>query len=492
MRQQLTASDWVTPRRVTCGPQQPRTLRRLREKLDRLFDLRCRTTTAVVKLTALRACLRRFGRLCEMLKKPLSPGREIRGTVGDTLPSLQYAGDVPSRGVGSAGNDAMNCASALSTVRNSQAAIEEVVQAVTTALDGNQADLAVFFASVHHADRLSELSQRLRERRLARHVLGCTGEAIIGEDREVEGQAALSLWVLHAPGIVVKPLRLEFDAEDGTTGVIPRSPGTIVMLGDPFSFPADAWLKLLHDESPGMRVVGGMASGAPVPGRVGLVLDDVVYAHGAVAVQIEGAVSIRTVVSQGCRPIGRPMLITKAEKNLIKELGRRPTLELLRELFESLSPDDQARVRQGLHVGRVINEYQESFGRGDFLVRNVIGADESGAIALTDQVRVGQTVQFHIRDAEAADEDLRTLLADSTGPSPQGALLFSCNGRGTRLFPGSNHDVGVLHDRFGPIPTAGLFAMGEFGPIGGQNFIHGFTASVVLFSDSEATSTAQG
>jgi hypothetical protein len=190
----------------------------------------------------------------------------------------------------------------------------------------------------------------------------------------------------------------------------------MLLLGDPFSFPADQWLKRINAGSPGLRVIGGMASAGQAAGRNRLALDGQVFDDGAVAIVLDGPVRVRTVVSQGCRPIGRPMLVTKADRNLIKELGRRPAMEVLRETFDALSEDDQERVRQGLHIGRVINEYQESFHRGDFLVRNVMGADEEGSIAINDLIRVGQTVQFHVRDADSADEDLQSLLE---GPPPR-------------------------------------------------------------------------
>jgi small ligand-binding sensory domain FIST len=232
--------------------------------------------------------------------------------------------------------------------------------------------------------------------------------------------------------------------------------------------------------------MGGMASGSQVPRANQLVLDGKAYHDGAVGMLLGGPIAIRTVVSQGCRPIGRTLIVTKAEQNIIREVGRRPVLEVLRELFQELSPDDQRKLQDGLHIGRVINEYQESFHRGDFLVRNVTGADDTGAIQITDLARVGQTVQFHIRDAETADEDLRENLARARDRSPRrsppaGALLFSCNGRGTRLFDAPDHDVSLIHEMLGPIPVAGFFAMGEIGPIGGQNFLHGYTASIVLF-----------
>ncbi|HMF13874.1 MAG TPA: FIST C-terminal domain-containing protein, partial [Gemmataceae bacterium] len=206
---------------------------------------------------------------------------------------------------------------------------------------------------------------------------------------------------------------------------------------------------------------------------------------GAVAALIHGAVRISSVVSQGCRPIGQPFVVTRAEANVIHELGGVPPLVQLKEMFKTLTEREQQLVRHGLHVGRVLNEYQDEFHRGDFLVRNVIGADpQSGAIAIGDYVRPGQTVQFHVRDEETADEDLRHLLANSrkqAAPQPRGALLFTCNGRGTRLFSSADHDALCIRKSLGEIPLAGFFAQGEIGPVTGKNFLHGFTASVAIF-----------
>jgi small ligand-binding sensory domain FIST len=395
----------------------------------------------------------------------------------------------------------MKCVTALSTVRNTDAALREVVDRAAKALEGGPADLALVFASMHHADALGEIAAEATRRGLGRHVLGCTGESIVGEDQEVEGTAALSLWSLRLPGLVVRPRRVSF-AEGSFAGwpeleaEPPSRPApapaerkpALILLADPFSFPTDPFLKRLEQVAPGMRVIGGMASGSGVAGQNRLVLDGVVASEGAVAVEVDGPLTVRTVVSQGCRPIGRTVIVTKVERNVLRELGRRPALDVLREVFEDLPEDDQVRVQQGLHIGRVINEYQEKFQRGDFLVRNVIGADEAGGIAITDVVRVGQTVQFHVRDADTADEDLRSLLNHERQARPGarigGALLFSCNGRGSRLFPEPNHDVATIHDVLGAIPVAGFFAMGEIGPIGGQNFVHGFTASIALFEET--------
>jgi small ligand-binding sensory domain FIST len=255
----------------------------------------------------------------------------------------------------------------------------------------------------------------------------------------------------------------------------------LMVLGDPFSFPADRFLNRINEDQTGRPVVGGMASAASRPGENRLILGRDVPDRGAVAVYLNGNLRVRSVVSQGCRPIGSHFIITRAEKNVIHELGGVTAYDRLKEL----ATHEQEMVREGLHLGRVVNEYQDRFEQGDFLVRNVLGVDpDTGAIAIGDYVRPGQTVQFHVRDAQTADAELRQLLsrmANDDNASPQGGLLFTCNGRGSRLFSEPHHDAAAIEEALGSIPVAGFFAAGELGPIGGTNFIHGFTASIALF-----------
>jgi small ligand-binding sensory domain FIST len=260
-----------------------------------------------------------------------------------------------------------------------------------------------------------------------------------------------------------------------------RPPASLLLFADPFTFPVDAFLQRVNRDLPGLQIIGGLASSAGSPGGNRLVLDDRVVDEGAVGVFVDGgSIEVRTLVSQGCRPIGRPYVVTRAEQNLIEELGGKPAIERLQELAGAASEEERELLRGGLHVGLVVDEHKAEFGRGDFLVRNLLGADESsGALAVGEQVSVGQTVQFHVRDAGAADEDLREML---TGVDADAALLFTCNGRGRHLFTVPDHDAGMVENLLGPIPLAGAFCAGEIGPVGGRNFLHGFTASLALFA----------
>ncbi len=383
-------------------------------------------------------------------------------------------------------------AAALSTLENTSSAVDEVCRSALAQL-GTKPDLALVFVSPQHADNLARVGGHICDLIGSESLLGCTGESIVGNDREVESHPAVALWLAAMPETKLSLMHLDFQQTPdggsfvGWSGELVSgwpSGSAMLLLGEPFSFPADELVWRLNEDRPGVPVLGGMASGGVVPGENRLLLGRQQVEQGAVAAIISGAVQVRSVVSQGCRPIGQPFVVTKAEGNVIHELGGVPALTRLQQVYETLSQREQLMVQHGVHVGQVLSEYQDEFHRGDFLVRNVIGADpRSGAIAIGEFARPGQTVQFHIRDEQTADEDLRELLREAKKDSAQtrGALLFTCNGRGTRLFSSSDHDADCVREILGDIPLAGFFAQGEIGPVGGKNFLHGFTASVALF-----------
>ncbi|MGH3288419.1 MAG: FIST signal transduction protein, partial [Streptosporangiaceae bacterium] len=313
--------------------------------------------------------------------------------------------------------------------------------------------------------------------------------AVAGGAREIESGPAVSLWLGAGLG-PVETFAMEYvrTPSGGAYGgyLFPSEPqGAHLLIADPYTFPADALLTHLNDKSPGAVVMGGMASAALAPRQSRLFLDDRVLSAGAVGVHLPNA-EVHPLVAQGCRPIGDAYIVTRADGSIIHELGGRPPLTRLREIAAALPARDQELLAQGLQLGVVIDEYRAEPGQGDFLVRGVVGADpDSGAIAVGDQIQVGQTVQFHVRDAQSADEDLRRALERESqalgGRRPAGALLFTCNGRGSRLFTEPDHDTGLIAATLGDIPLAGFFCAGELGPVGGQNFLHTFTASIALF-----------
>jgi len=348
---------------------------------------------------------------------------------------------------------------------------------------------AVLFASAHFFASAQALVSAVAEETGSLPLIGCVAEAVAGGAREVESEPAVSLWLAAGLG-QVETFAMEFvrTASGGAFGGyrFGQGPGGAhLMICDPFTFPASGLLAHLNEHVPGTTLTGGLASGGLAQRQSRLFLDGRVLSNGAVGAHLPGA-EVHSLVAQGCRPVGDPFTITRAEGNLIFELGGRPPLTRLQELAAALPDSERELLAQGVQVGMLMNEYQAEPGRGDFLIRSLVAADpESGAIAVGDDIEVGQTAQFHVRDARSADEDLRRILereAAALGARrAAGALMFTCNGRGSRLFSGPDHDAGLLAALLGQIPMAGFFCAGELGPVGGRNFLHAFTASIALF-----------
>ncbi len=354
-------------------------------------------------------------------------------------------------------------------------------------------DLALAFFSAPFIESLERNPGLLADRLGTRNIIGSSGDSVIGGDREYENEPAISIWAASLPGCDVRTMHLQYQREvdggaftgwpEALTSAWPEK-GTLICLGEPLTFPADVLLARWNDDHPGVPVVGGMSSCALGSNR--LIVGDQMVEVGAAAVLVSGPIQTMTVVSQGCRPIGEPAVVTKSEANEILQIRGEPALEFLQKLYATLPTREQRLVREGLHIGRVISEYQDRRQFGDYLVRNVMSADpDRQSVCVGDFIRAGQTVQFHIRDHASANADLQQWLTTSReiipAGTPVGGLLFTCNGRGTNLFPHADHDAAMIQQVLGPLPLAGFFAAGELGPVAGQNFVHGYTASLVLF-----------
>ncbi len=376
----------------------------------------------------------------------------------------------------------MSFAVACSEADTTAAAATAVAEELAASFGAEDPTVVVFFATAAHTDAMDTLTAVLAERLAPEMLLGTSAVSVIAGNREFEDVPAVVAWgarVADATPVRFGPALGSDHSPIGDLPAIDESPRTLLLLADPFSFPADRLLAEIDATCPQVRAVGGLASAAGSPGGNRLVLGGEIFDDGAVGLLLGPAAEVGTVVSQGCRPIGRPYVVTRGERNLIHELGGRPALERLQEIVGSLSDSERALVQRGLHIGIVVNEHKLDFDRGDFLVRGVLGIErESRGLAVGDIVETGTSVQFHVRDADTAGEDLNRLMS---GQQAEGALLFTCNGRGHRLFGVADHDASVVSGAIAPAPLAGMFCAGEIGPVGQRSYLHGFTASVALF-----------
>jgi small ligand-binding sensory domain FIST len=382
---------------------------------------------------------------------------------------------------------------AISRARVWPEALDEVLAATT--LGDAPTDLALLFASAYFARHYDELIPRAYAASGARCLAGCSGQGIIGPEREVEGEPALALVRLALPDATVRAVHvtqrtLEDEGVGRLGGLTLEDVNAWLLLADPFRLEVERLIADLEQAYPGVTLIGGLASGRMDERRTHVFVNDQVYDEGAVVIGLGGNLRVHTVVSQGATPIGEPWTITAARGNTLETIGGRPAYQVLVETVQALPSELQQRAARNLLVGLAIDEYKDSFGRGDYLIRNLMGADrQSGAVAINAHPRVGQTLQFQMRDAAAAAEDLRELLGTARrelgDTRPVAAVVCSCNGRGANLFGAVDHDARGVAACFGQLPLAGFFCNGEIGPVGSKTFLHGFTASIALLVPRE-------
>lgn len=354
---------------------------------------------------------------------------------------------------------------------------------------GGAAALVFAFVTPDYLPHLEEFSEIVRVDGHVVELVGATGLGLTRDGEEEENEPGFSLLAPGIPsgGFQIVPLSQSM-IEDSAgpeswrrrTGV-EKSPAWLV-LANPFTFDAEGWLAEWNAAYPSVPSVGGLASGSADGAGVG------VFHNGrlvdALAVSITG-MRILPVVSQGCRPIGEPLTVTKAENNVVYSLGTRPAYEALESAFEGLTEGEKATAKGNLFAGLAGTEYVEDFKSGDFLIRNILGADpNSGAVVIGGFPRVGQTLQYQLRDKSSADADWRSALrhaALESGRPPAASLLFACAGRGTGLFGCKSHDASLLEEIVGTHASAGFFGNGEIAPLGGRNYIHSYTAACALF-----------
>ena len=368
---------------------------------------------------------------------------------------------------------------------------DEAVGAALAQLRGRVPDLAVVFVNGPDADELGATLARAAQLSGATTSVGCTAAAgLMAGQHASEDEPGVSVWLACLPGARLRAFHLEVMRTPESIAVVGMPPAADddrvgIVLADAWSFPVEGFVDHSVVVYPGLPLAGGLAAGASGAGSTRLLIDGRVVDRGAVGVLLSGDITVATAVSQGCRPIGSPMTVTAADGNVISTLAGQPALTRMRQVIAELTPGDQALASRGIQLGIARDEYVDDLDQGDYVVRGLLGADEpAGSLVVGDAVEVGQTVCFQLRDDAAAEADLVTTLGRLRSVLPPddvtGVLLFSCNGRGSALFAEADHDALTVSGAFPGASVAGYFAAGEVGPVAGRNFVHGFTASLVV------------
>ena len=382
----------------------------------------------------------------------------------------------------------MSFTSAIGLGARLDAAVTEAAEQLRGDSGDASHDVAIAIVSAAYGPAIERLPQMLRPHLGDCLLLGCNAGGLIGGGSEEEEEPGLALLCGRLPDAVLTAIHLEQATLPPLSAsrenwwrlldLGPESEASFLLLADPATIDAEACARGLDRAFPGSTVIGGLTSGVLDPGASRLFTDTQIHRSGAVVLALTGNVVIDSVLAQGCRPVGDPLFVTACEGNLISELDGRPPKELLSALFETLNEADRARFGDALCIGLALPGPRQTIGAGDFLMRNVLGLDpDSGALWIGSRIAPNAVVQFHLRDGQAASDELEERLALSlTGDlAPSAALLFACVGRGRNMFGVSGHDSGTLR-RLIDIPVAGMFSAGEIAPVQGATFVHGYSS----------------
>ena len=375
-----------------------------------------------------------------------------------------------------------------------EAALEQWAKGLRRQLSG-EVSLGIVFMGPPFFDHAGQALEIIRINARVPLLVGCSSMGLIANEHELEIGSGLVLGLFHLPGARLKALHftaeeiastLEVEALKEFTGISRSQTNGWLLLTDPFHLRTDNWLERWNEAYSPSPLLGGLAGGLTGKAESYLYLNGEVFNEGMVALSVGGDIYLQGIVSQGCTPIGETWTITEVDQNKILAIANKPAFAILAETYNGLPAAIRERSQFNLFLGLVIDEYQEDFRRGDFLIRNLLAADpKSGALTVGAYPRPGQTLQFQLRDAAAADEDLAASLSlakeSLNSENILGGCLFSCSGRGENLFRRPHHDAKMIQEWLGPFPLAGFFCNGEIGPVGSRSFIHGYTAALVLF-----------
>ena len=361
-------------------------------------------------------------------------------------------------------------------------------------LKAPKVSLGLVFMSPHFFPHAQAVLEIFRVHAQIPLLIGCSSASLIANDQELEGQSALCLGLYSLPGAQLHACQFNQEQVESndtpawhrSLNVTPSQCNGWLVFADPFHLDCESWLRQWNEAYPEIPILGGLASGNNTEQLTQVYFNGEVLESGGVAIGFGGGIGLASMISQGCTPIGETWTITKTEGNLIHEIGNRPAYEVLVETFNRMPPAEQKKTQGNVLVGMATNEYLEDFHRGDFLIRNLIGADpRTGLLSVGAFPRRGQTMQFQRRDAQAASEDMEAMLERTSlqiaGATVYGGCLCCCNGRGQHLFGAPNHDAKMVQKQFDDAAIAGFFCNGEIGPVGKSNFLHGYTAALALF-----------
>ena len=354
-----------------------------------------------------------------------------------------------------------------------------------------KADLAIVFATINYQTEYEQLYQAVLANSSCDELIGCSGMSVLTSGGEFEEEPAIAVMVLRSEQLSAVPFSAQgTESEVGeqiqeSIQSALQDDSLLIIFPDIRAVNPAELVKQIGSDGAALPVVGAAVSGDATGAQMYHWKDAQATEGGATGVLLSGNFNTEIGVAQGCQPIGKPREVTKVDGQVIFELDGEPALENFKGTLQLLTQDDIRRSGGTVFVGIAMDDTNKNPTRGDFLIRNLVGiSEEHAALAISEEVKVGQLVQFHLRNPAAAAEEIEAIVAQlaekTREQSPAFGLYFNCLGRGKGLYGVTNHDINIIQEQFPGLPVIGFFGNSEFAPIGGQNFAHAYTGVFVL------------
>ena len=376
-------------------------------------------------------------------------------------------------------------------------AVEEALEQAMAQAGIDHADGVAVFFSVDHAAPERKLLETARRIAGTDRIAGCSASGILTQRGELENGHGLAVLVLSSEHMRYQPLwfkplrehEIDIGAELAQVAAPGEATGSLLALfPDTYSGQPQEILESLHDERGFTPVVGAGASENGAARATYQLGSGGISSNALAGVHLSGSFQSHIEITQGCQPITAPMIITKAERNLIYEINERPALEVFAGLLKGPLADDIRRALMVLFVGLPADRLINSVAPGKYLVRNIIGIDpEKGILGVAENVTEGEAIIFTMRDGQRAREDLTQMLqrqADNlAGRKPAFGFYFNCCARGSSLYGIPGIDSAYIKQTLGDFPLIGMFGGYELAPLGRANHLFAYTGVLALITE---------
>jgi len=363
----------------------------------------------------------------------------------------------------------------------------------------SHADAALVFFSAEHSARERELVETIRRAAGTDRIAGCSAAGVLTSNGEVEGGRGLAVMVvssdqLECQPLLFKPLRErdgDIGAELAAVAAPTQASGSLVTLfPDTYNGQPQRLLESLHDERGFTPVIGAGASENGAAQATYQLSSAGVTSNAVAGLYLNGSFQSHIEITQGCQPITDPMVITKAERNLIYEIDERPALEVFAGLLKGPLAEDLRRALTVLFVGLPADRLINSVAPGKYLIRNIIGIDpDKGILGVAEEVTEGESMIFAMRDGQRARDDLNQMLQRQVnnlgGRKPAFGFYFNCCGRGSSLYGIPGIDSAYIKQALGDFPLIGMFGGYELAPLGRANHLFAYTGVLALITNAD-------